>query len=64
MDAGSEELLGDRLDPKNFKPNLETKVSQKGRTLYSKRGNNVQSGMLKGQDEYMILNEQGIQDRD
>jgi len=41
MDVGSEELLEDRLDPRNFKPNLETKASQKGRTLYSKRGNNV-----------------------
>jgi len=41
MDARSEELLGDRLDPRNFKPNLETKVSQKGRTLYSERENNV-----------------------
>jgi len=27
MDAGSEELLENRLDPKNFKPNSETKVN-------------------------------------
>jgi hypothetical protein len=43
MDVGSKELLGDRLDAKTFKSNSETKVSQKGKTLYSKRGNNVHS---------------------
>jgi hypothetical protein len=44
MDARSEELLGDRLDAKNFEPNLETEVNQKGITIFLKRGKNVQSG--------------------
>jgi hypothetical protein len=38
MDARSKELFRDRLDAKNFKLSLETKVSQKGITFYSKRG--------------------------
>jgi hypothetical protein len=44
MDVGSEELFGDKSNAKNFGPSLKTKVGQKGKTLYSKRGNNVQSG--------------------
>jgi hypothetical protein len=44
MDAGSKELFGDKLDAENFKPSSETKVGQKGRTLYSKRRNNVYNG--------------------
>jgi hypothetical protein len=41
MDARSEELFGSKLDAKNFEPSLETKVGQKSKTFYSKRGNNV-----------------------
>ncbi len=44
MNTRSEKLLGNMLDAKNFDPSSETKVSQKGKTLYSKRRNNVQSG--------------------
>jgi hypothetical protein len=35
MDAGSEELSGDKLEAKNFEPSSETEVGQKGKTLYS-----------------------------
>jgi hypothetical protein len=41
MDVRSKELFRDRLDAKNSKLSLETKVSQKGITFYSKRRNNV-----------------------
>jgi hypothetical protein len=34
MDVGIEELFGDKSNAKNFEPNLEIKVGQKGRTLY------------------------------
>jgi hypothetical protein len=41
MDVGSEELFGDMLDVRYIERNLETKVGQKGKTLYSERENNV-----------------------
>jgi hypothetical protein len=41
MDVGSKNLFKDRSDAKNFKPNLETKVSQKGRTFHSKKRNYI-----------------------
>jgi hypothetical protein len=44
MDVGSEELFGNKLDAKNSKRSSKTKVGQKGRTLYSERGNNVLNG--------------------
>ncbi len=44
MDVRSEELFGNKSDAKNSKPSSETKVGQKGKTLYSKRGNYVQNG--------------------
>ncbi len=53
MDVRSEELFGNRLDAKNFELNLEIKVGQKGKTFYSKIGNNVQSG-TKQQNVHMF----------
>ncbi len=44
MDIRSENLFRDGSNVKNSEPNLKTKVGQKGRHLYSKRGNYVQSG--------------------
>jgi hypothetical protein len=44
MEVGSENHLRDRLDPKNFEPNSETKVSQKGKTLYYEKKIYVNSG--------------------
>jgi hypothetical protein len=41
MDAATEKLLRDRSNAKNYKPSLETEVSQNGKTHYSKRGNNI-----------------------
>jgi hypothetical protein len=41
MDVTIEELLGDKSDAKNFEPNLKIESSKKGRTFYSKRGDNV-----------------------
>ncbi len=41
MDVGIEELFGDKSNAKNFEPNLEIKVGQKGRTLYFEGGSNV-----------------------
>jgi hypothetical protein len=37
MDARNEGLLIDKLNARNFELNLETKVSQKGKTLYFER---------------------------
>jgi hypothetical protein len=44
MDARSKKLLGDGLNAKIFRPSSKIKVSQKGKTFYSERGNNVQVG--------------------
>jgi len=44
LDVKNEELLKDTSNAKNFELSLETKVSQKGKTFYSKRGKNVRSG--------------------
>jgi hypothetical protein len=44
MDAGSKNLFRHRLDVRNFEPSSKTKVGQKGKTLYFKRGNYVYSG--------------------
>jgi hypothetical protein len=41
MDVGNENLFRDKLDAKNSKPSSKTKVGQKGRNLYFKRGNYV-----------------------
>jgi len=41
MDAGNEKLFGDKLDAKNFEPNLKIEVDQKGKTFYFERGNNL-----------------------
>jgi hypothetical protein len=41
MDIRSEKLFRDGSNVKNSEPNLKTKVGQKGRHLYSKRGNYV-----------------------
>jgi hypothetical protein len=41
MDARNENLFRDKLHAKNSKPNLETEVGQKGRTLYYERRNYV-----------------------
>jgi hypothetical protein len=41
MDVGSENLFKDESNAKNSKLSLQTKVGQKGRTLYFKRGNYV-----------------------
>jgi hypothetical protein len=44
MDARSEELFRNRLNARNYKLSSKTKVGQKGKTIYSKRGKNVQIG--------------------
>jgi hypothetical protein len=41
MDAGSEELLRDKLDAINSKFSSKTKVNYKGKILCSERGKNV-----------------------
>jgi hypothetical protein len=41
MDGRNEELFGDMLDVRFVERNLETKVGQKGKTLFSERENNV-----------------------
>jgi hypothetical protein len=45
MDAGNENLSRDRSNARKFKLNSKIEVGQKGRTFYSKRGNNVHSGI-------------------
>jgi hypothetical protein len=45
MDVGSKKLFRKRLDARNFEPSSETKVGQKGKTLYFRRGNYVHSGI-------------------
>jgi hypothetical protein len=44
MDARNKNLFRNKSDAKNSKPNLETKVGQKGRTFHSKKKNYVQNG--------------------
>jgi hypothetical protein len=44
VDVRNKNLFRDMLDAKNSKPNSETKVSQNGRTFYSKTENYVPSG--------------------
>jgi hypothetical protein len=44
MDVGNKNLFRDMLDAKNFKPNSETEVGQKGKTFHFERENYVQSG--------------------
>jgi hypothetical protein len=44
MDVGSEELLKNKSDVRNYELGLETKVSHKGRTFYFEIRKNVQSG--------------------
>jgi hypothetical protein len=41
MDVGSEKLFGNKSDAINSEPNSKTEVGKKGKTLYSKKGNNV-----------------------
>jgi hypothetical protein len=45
MDARSEKVLRDRSNARNFKLNSEIEVNRKNKTLYSKRGGNVKSGI-------------------
>jgi hypothetical protein len=47
VDARSKELFRNRSDAKNFDFSSKIKVSQKGRTFYSKRRKSVQSGTRK-----------------
>ncbi len=44
MDARNKRLLRNKSNAKNSELNPKTKIGQKGRTLYFKRGNSVQSG--------------------
>jgi len=44
MDASSEELLGDMTNAINFDFSQEIEISQKSKTFYSERKNNVQNG--------------------
>jgi len=44
MDVRNEKLLKHKSNVRNYELNIKTKVSQKGRTFYSKRMKNVQSG--------------------
>jgi hypothetical protein len=41
MDVGNENLFRNESNARNFEPNLETKVGQKGKTIYTERGNDV-----------------------
>jgi len=44
MDASSEELIGDMTNAINFDFSQEIEISQKGKTFYSERRDNVQNG--------------------